>query len=375
MIVKNEEHVIERSLHSALPHVDRWCIVDTGSTDSTKEKIHSLASKYNKPGMLYERPWINFGHNRTELLELSRAWYSDSFFMMLDADDIFMCDAAATATTADAATEADATDATLTSNPVKISLKEQLGTQDAYSMIIKRGNLTYKRPVIFNSKPWVYKGVLHEYAHLDNATIGNILPHFWIDARVEGARSLNPNKYRDDALMLEEEFKKNPDTRTAFYTAQSWRDSGNSEKATEWYLRRIELGGWNQEIYISYLNLIQLTDDISSKFKYAWKSLRIAPRLETAHCLLEYLRRRNEWSEEAYYLGLAFAEKGRVSADDLFTEMEMKYKFYDEISIHSFYTGHDNSAILYGMRAYFAAPSDQRERILNNVRFSVKDNT
>jgi len=367
MIVKNEEHVIERSLDSALPHVDRWCIVDTGSTDSTKEKIHSLASKYNKPGMLYERPWINFGHNRTELLELSRAWYSDCFFMMLDADDIFMCDAEASTT--------DAAADSVTSNPAKTSLKEQLGCKDAYSMIIKRGNLTYKRPVIFNAKPWVFKGVLHEYAHLDNATIGDILPHFWIDARVEGARSLNPHKYRDDALMLEEEFEKNPDTRTAFYTAQSWRDSGNSEKATEWYLRRIELGGWNQEIYISYLNLIRLTDDISSKFKYAWKSLKIAPRLETAHCLLEYLRKRNEWSEEAYYLGLAFAEKGRVSADDLFTELEMKYKFYDEFSIHSFYTGHDNSVILYGMRAYFAAPSDQRERILNNVRFSVKDNT
>lgn len=364
MIVKNEEHVIERSLDSALPHVDTWCIVDTGSTDSTKEKIHSLASKYNKPGMLYERPWIHFGHNRTELLELSRALYSDSFFMMLDADDIFICEAH---------TESPKSELPKSESP-KTPLKEQLGTQDAYNMIFKRGNLTYKRPVIFNAKPWVYKGVLHEYAHLDNATIGNIHPNTWIDARVEGARSLNPNKYRDDALMLEEEFKENPDTRTAFYTAQSWRDSGNSEKATEWYLRRIELGGWNQEIYISYLNLIRLTEDISCKFKYAWKSLRIAPRLETAHTLLEFLRRRDEWSEEAYYLGLAFAEKGRVSADDLFTDLDMKYKFYDEFSIHAFYTAHHNSVILYGMRAYFAAPSDQRERILNNVRFSVKDN-
>lgn len=352
MIVKNEEHVIERSLDSVLPYVDTWTIVDTGSTDSTMEKIRSVAAKHGKEGVLHERPWVNFGHNRTELLELARLEGAAWFFMM-DADDIFMCE-----------------------NSEKSGAKpfDQLftSTNDAYSLTFKRGSLTYRRPAIFNTKPWVFKGALHEYAHLDNAVIG-ICEGAWVDARVEGARSMNPNKYRDDALALEAEFANSPDTRTAFYAAQSWRDAGNAEKSTEWYLRRASMGGWKQEVYVSYLNLIRLTQDIDLKFKYAWLALEACPRLEAAHAVLEYLRQRNLWSSRAYHLGLATATASAAKSkatDNLF--MEDAYKFYDEFSIHSFYTGHDDIAITNGMKAYFAAPLGERERILNNVKFSVE---
>jgi glycosyltransferase involved in cell wall biosynthesis len=346
MIVKNEEHVIERSLDSALPHVDRWCIVDTGSTDSTIEKIHAAAKKHGKTGILHERPWVNFGHNRTELLELARQTEA-AFFFMMDADDILVSEGK--------------------------PFEQQFGSEDTYTMTFKRGDLTYRRPAIFNTKAWAFKGALHEYAHLDNAVIGHI-DTAYIDARVEGARSKNPNKYRDDALALEAEFIARPDPRAAFYCAQSWRDSGNSEKATEWYLQRTTMGGWNQEIYVSYLNLVRLTPDVNLKLKYAWLSLEACPRLEAAHAALEYFRQRNTWSSRAYYLGLEAAQAVKTSSqkktNDLFAE-PVEYKFYDEFSIHAFYTGHDDVAVLNGMKAYFLAPLDERPRILNNVKYSV----
>lgn len=348
MIVKNEEHVIERSLDSALPHVDTWCIVDTGSTDSTIEKIHATAKKHGKTGILHERPWVNFGHNRTELLELARQTEA-AFFFMMDADDI------------------------LVSEEHQKPFEQQFGSsEDGYTITFKRGSLTYRRPAIFTTKPWVFRGALHEYAHLDGAVLGHITTS-WIDARVEGARSKNPNKYRDDALALEAEFTTRPDPRTAFYCAQSWRDSGNTEKATEWYLRRAEMGGWNQEIYVSYLNLVRLTPDVNLKLKYAWLSLDACPRLEAAHAALEYFRQRNTWSSRAYYLGLEATQKVKAkgSTDDLFAE-PVEYKFYDEFSIHAFYTGHDDVAILNGMKAYFLAPLEERARILNNVKYSVE---
>ena len=375
MIVKNEEHVIERSLQSALPYVDRWCIVDTGSTDSTIEKIHAMAAKYEKPGTLYERPWLNFGHNRSELLELARKDTNAAWFFMLDADDILVCGTNDTKHTKD-------TKETKEERP----FDQQFSFHDAYTMTFKRGTITYKRPAIFNTKPWVFKGALHEYAHLDGASIGNIHDRVWVDARVEGARSQNPNKYQDDALALEKDFTATPDSRTAFYAAQSWRDCGNSQKSIEWYLQRTRMGGWPQEIYISYLNLIRLTEDIPLKFKYAWAALalQINPRLETAHAVLEYLRKRDMWSPEAYYLGLAYAEKVKEAKDeakakirkhidnDLFTEPEVVYKFYDEFSIHSFYTGHDDIAIINSMKAYFAAPPTEQPRILSNAKFSIQ---
>jgi len=348
MIVKNEEHVIERSLDSALPHVDTWCIVDTGSTDSTIEKIRAAAKKHGKEGVLHERPWVNFGHNRTELLELARQTEAAWFFMM-DADDI------------------------LESESGK-PFEEQFGSEDAYTITFKRGDLSYRRPAVFNTKPWIFRGALHEYAHLDSPVLGHI-ENGWIDARVEGARSKNPNKYRDDALALQAEFTTKPDPRTAFYCAQSWRDSGNSEKATEWYLQRTAMGGWNQEIYVSYLNLVRLTPDVKLKLNYAWLSLDVCPRLEAAHAALEYFRQRNTWSSRAYYLGVATEQAVKKAvkqrASDLFAE-PVEYKFYDEFSIHAFYTGHDDVAIINGMKAYFLAPLDERPRILNNVKYSVE---
>jgi len=52
MIVKSESAVIERCLASVRNHIDAWVIVDTGSTDDTKDKIRkSLAGI---PGALHE---------------------------------------------------------------------------------------------------------------------------------------------------------------------------------------------------------------------------------------------------------------------------------------------------------------------------------
>ena len=86
MIVKNEEHVIERAMRSALQTMDTFCIVDTGSTDRTKELIQKVSDELNIKGFVYNRPWVNFGVNRTEALELARNHMDWAF--MLDADDI-----------------------------------------------------------------------------------------------------------------------------------------------------------------------------------------------------------------------------------------------------------------------------------------------
>jgi glycosyltransferase involved in cell wall biosynthesis len=70
MIVKDEAPVIGRCLDAALPFIDHWVIVDTGSTDGTQDLVRRhLASV---PGTLAERPWRNFAHNRNEALALAR---------------------------------------------------------------------------------------------------------------------------------------------------------------------------------------------------------------------------------------------------------------------------------------------------------------
>ncbi|MGA2037171.1 MAG: glycosyltransferase, partial [Acidimicrobiales bacterium] len=83
MIVKNESAVIERCLRAALGNFDSWVIVDTGSDDDTCERIEAILA--GVPGRLEHRPWVDFGHNRTELMELAYEESAD-WLLLLDAD-------------------------------------------------------------------------------------------------------------------------------------------------------------------------------------------------------------------------------------------------------------------------------------------------
>ena len=80
MIVKNEEEVLARCLDSIKDAVDEIIIVDTGSTDKTKE----IASKYTDK--IYEFEWVNdFSAARNEAFSKATKDYQ----MWLDADDVF----------------------------------------------------------------------------------------------------------------------------------------------------------------------------------------------------------------------------------------------------------------------------------------------
>ena len=72
MIVKNESEVIRRCIDSVRNYINYWVIVDTGSTDGTQELIKEIMNEYDIPGELHERPWVDFGHNRTESLQYAK---------------------------------------------------------------------------------------------------------------------------------------------------------------------------------------------------------------------------------------------------------------------------------------------------------------
>ena len=65
------------------PVIDRWVIVDTGSTDGTQDIIREHLR--DLPGDLHERPWQDFAHNRSEALELARG--RGDYTLIIDADD------------------------------------------------------------------------------------------------------------------------------------------------------------------------------------------------------------------------------------------------------------------------------------------------
>lgn len=356
MIVKNEEEVIRRSLSTVLPFVDTWCIVDTGSTDSTMTKIKEIVEEFGVKGFLYQRPWKNFGHNRTEALELARPLADWS--MMFDADDIFK----------------GFEGKTRENRPIFSK------DVDVYNLTIKRGCITYYRYGFFNNaRPWRYIGAVHEYAEcpglVNQKTV--VLDDLFIDARTEGARSKDTDKYKNDAELLEKHLEENPTSeRSMFYAAQSWRDYGNKEKAYFWYSKRADtMTGWYQERYISLYNMIKLTDSLEKKFELAWRALSVCPkRLEATYEVLRYTRSKDLWSLQAYALAYISNKESVKKVDSgflFFEDLVHSCLFYDEFAIHCYYLGKFEECAEYAFKALQNAPPEQLERIKKNYELAI----
>jgi glycosyltransferase involved in cell wall biosynthesis len=350
MIVKDEENVIERALRSVLRTVDTWCIVDTGSTDKTKEIIQKVADEIGKVGHLYDRKWVNFGHNRSEALTLAKKHMK--WCLMMDADDTL---------------EGDAIDSAKLDNNVA-----------GYNVTVKHNTLLHARIHLFNmSFDWRYCGAVHEYA--DCRTVPwsseSLSPTTWIQARTEGSRSNDTQKYQKDAMLLKKELE-NPEcdkARTLFYLAQSYRDSENNEQAIKYYKKRAVLpNSWIEERYVSYLCLIRLSDSIEEKIKYAWTAQNLIPnRRECVGEVLHYARLRDIFTQELYAMGLAFKDTP-LPDKGLFLEPHLYGWSYDEdIGLEAYYTGHFQQAAESFKSSLKTCPDWAKNIMAQNLRHAL----
>lgn len=347
MIVKNEAHVIERALRSALSRelITTWVIVDTGSTDATIDIIHNVTKELGKPGFLYTAPWVNFGINRTEALEKARQHMD--FIWMLDADDTL---------------DGDSEDMTMDL------------TVAAYYITIKYKGITMQRFQVFNAAfPWCYIGAVHEYPECQGTFKTATLPNkLWHTARTEGARSADPQKYLKDAELLQKEYDEGKGAipaRTVFYLAQSYRDANQVELAKLYYEKRVTMKsrGWLEEVYVSFANLASLSTNAKDKLRWTWQAQELIPeRRDAVFNLLTYARKADLFLQEIFAIGFAFAE-GKPLANHLFLPQIESWQYDDELSIIAYYTGHYNETIIFATRALLTCPVESRGRIEKNI--------
>ena len=332
MIVKNEAHIIASTLENLCHYIefDYWVIVDTGSTDNTKQIIYDFFKNKNIKGELHETEWKNFGFNRSDAL--SKAFNKTDYLLIFDADDRIVGD---------------------------FILPKELNL-DGYH--IKFGdNFSYVRLLLVNNKlRWKFVGVLHEYIACMNENYGckfeNIEGNYHLISGKSGARSNNPNKYRDDALLLEtaydEAAKINDDlmVRYSFYCAQSYKDAGNVAKSIEWYKKRITHGGWNQEVYYSYVTIGELyakINNIESAFYYWTLSFNADPeRCEGIYYIIKHCREKGQFQLAFHYYNWIEKNKTRNLLDKLFvTEDIYKYFLDYEFTIIACYVNQHNRVI------------------------------
>lgn len=240
MIVKNETAVLPRLFLSLKDYIDYYVIVDTGSTDDTIALVEREMSGYGIPGEVHQRPWVNFGTNRQQALELARAANKTDWLLFIDADEELGV-----------------------SDP---KFYEKLEPGVTYMIEKHHEGLRYGVPYLLPMSANVrWEGPVHNYlVELDGHWRRESRRDVWIIYHpFEGAKShgvSKEEKYLRDAHVLEEYLQEHPDDpRSLFYLGQSYRDAGHLEKALEGYRKRTLVDGWSEEKFMAQLEVGRLS--------------------------------------------------------------------------------------------------------------------
>ena len=360
MIVKNETHIIKECLDSIYKYVDYWVIVDTGSTDGTQELIKNFFAEKGIPGELHERPWVSFGDNRTEALQLCDG--KADWAWMIDADDYV---------------------------EGEFQFPFSAGEAEGFALAFGRGEFSWWRTQIFRTGiGWRYEGILHEYPTKTNAEntppkIAKLEGTYKIVARTMGARNVGIDpieKYKRDAVMLEEALAKEPtNVRYQFYLAQSYFDSQQWEKAEQAYNKRVEMGGWEEEQYYSQFR-VGMCRGLANK-----------PWLEIQQAFLEAWELRPTRAEPLYQIARVYRLMNHPRLSFLYAKMALdipfpkddilfisedvyKYGVLDEIASTAFYAGkaHMGYAACKKLLNESRLPAEHKERVETNLQQYLK---
>jgi hypothetical protein len=240
MIVKDEEKTLARTLESVRPFLDRWVILDTGSTDGTRELIHRTLA--GVPGQLHEAPFVDFSTTRNHALDL--AGEATEFILWLDADD------------------------ELTGGPALRSFLEgeRARTEpdrEAYYVRVEMGVRFDSARLVRARSGWRFRGVVHEVlGHPARQPPTQRVPDTLIRHTPSGdSAERSRRRWARDATLLEAAVAHDPtEGRSAFYLALTYFWLGRLDEAEAAFRRRIALGGWAEEVYESKAALARVAE-------------------------------------------------------------------------------------------------------------------
>jgi tetratricopeptide (TPR) repeat protein len=327
MIVKNESKVIMRLLESVAPVIDSFCICDTGSTDDTIEIIQTFFKSKQIPGKIVNEPFKDFGYNRTVALQAAATLPTNiaEYVLLMDADMVLWRHP-------DYSIE---------------EFKSKLVRFNAFYLYQGSETFKYKNTrIVKNYCGFTYWGVTHEYVNVPEGM--NIVYEYYdpkfVFIQDIGDGGSKGDKYERDIRLLTQGLEDIPNNdRYTFYLANSYRDKGDNDKAIEYYRKRIEIGGWIEEIWQSYYSIGRCYRNQGKHADaiIAWlDAYHVFPnRIENLYEIINHYRvaGKNTIAHHFYLL----AEESRrkyPERDHLFTLMDIyEYKLDYEMSIIGYY--------------------------------------
>ncbi len=289
MIVKDEENQIFKTINSCKDIVKSFYILDTGSTDKTKEIIENFCKENSIKLNLQSAPFVDFSTNRNQNLFYVYENSTATHILFLDSNDI------------------------LYGGKELIQYLSENPDYDGYFMTQKwedDNNVTIKYKnyrCIRNNKKWKYTGVVHEVIVLENAsniTINN--PEIYIyQNRIEDNRKSN-KRYKRDAELLLKEYNKNPnDTRSLYYLANTFYFMEEHKIARKYYKLRAKFDTYDEEKYQSMIRYAKSTfflkEDWSKVEKWLWKAWNFYRDLEPVLIIARHYYDK-QYFDTAYYL-------------------------------------------------------------------------
>ncbi len=345
MIVKNEVEFLGRCLGSVRGVIDYWVICDTGSTDGTQALVRRELRGVR--GELHEHEWVDFAANRTQSMQLARG----------KADYVLVIDA----------------DTTLEVEPGGLDSL----TADAYALRhLDDVSYGYRTCLVRGDLEWHYVHPVHPYIASDHEYSVELLEGAKVRAwSVGGMRN---QRYEQERRQLERILEQDPeDARTVFFLAATHRDLGHLDGAIEMYDRRVEMAGWDEEVFFAMLQAAVLRAK-RGDWPVAMAGLISAwefrpSRMEPLYELASRLRLRGE-----YHTAYLFARRGldQPVPQDLLCVSPWMYEWGlpFEYSISAYWIGDIHGALEACQRLLAMAdlPEDYRRSTQRNMDFCVR---
>lgn len=366
MIVRDEAHGIARTLQSAKPWIDRWCILDTGSTDGTPEIVEQELEDLT--GDLHRAPFADFATSRNHLLALARdeqergyAEHPTPFLLLLDADDILE---GGEALRAWLTAEIDEARAKPEPDREAFFVRTRLGP----TMF---GSARVVRAAEVGPNGWHYEGAMHEVlvhpcGRLPTITIpGATIRH---ERPAESAERTRARWKRDVDLLTAEIRHDDNSPRAWFYLARTYQSLGNLRVARVSFERRIELGGWPEEVFHAKLGRAQCLDGDAQIAAFLDAAAFAPHRAEPLIELSNIYRNRG-----AYRLAFLFAREAHrlpMPDDVLFVDADAHgWAAADCVAISAWYCGEREIGHAAAREALDKCPPEHRERCARTLAF------
>ena len=319
MIVKNESKIITRLFDSVLQIIDCYCICDTGSTDNTVQIITDYFSSKGIQGKVITEPFKNFCHNRN--VSLKACVGMSDYVLLLDADMVL---------------------------EVKQFDKKTLLTATSFNILQGSETFYYQNMrIVKNNGLYEYCGVTHEYINTpsDNRTLSIKKNEIFI--RDYGDGGCKSDKYERDVRLLLDGIKEEPNNeRYYFYLANSYHDSGRYGEAINAYKKRIEFGGWKEEVWYSYYRIglcFKNIGKMDDAIKYWMNGFNFYPeRVEGLYEIISHYRKigKNNLANLFYQEAHKYLKLGLNRDNYLFLHNDIyMHRLYYEYTIFSAYTG------------------------------------